>query len=219
MILYFNYIYTISCRHVPGSWSIDFDGNIPTFAGWVISPDVDIYVVASNEVEVRDTTCWLRRVGLDRVKGFLDGGLFAWATEGLPTDHISQISVLEADLEFRSGKKGTILDVRAPTEFANSHIDGAINIPAPDLRYRFGELDMDSEILLICSTGHRSMLAGSILQSQHFKMLYNVSGGMKGFSSAALAPACVMCSIPHGPKLLVSKVQGHISKIAGIEEM
>jgi len=206
-------------QHVPGSWSIDFDGNIPTFAGWVISPDVDIYLVASNEAEVRDTTCWLRRVGLDRVKGYLDGGLFAWATEGLPTDHIPQISVLEADLEFKSGKKGAILDVRAPIEFANSHIDGSINIPAPDLRYRFGELDMDSEILLICSTGHRSTLAGSILQSQNFKKLYNVSGGMKGFSSAALAPACVMCSIPHGPKLLVSKVQDHISKKTGIEEI
>jgi len=202
-------------QHIPGSWSVDFNGNFPTFAGWVVSPDWDIYVVASNREEVRDTTLWLRRIGLDNVKGYLDGELFAWATEGLPTAHLSQMSVLEADLEFRSGERDIILDVRSPAEYENSHIDGAINIPAPDLRYRFGELDMDSEILLICSTGHRSTLAGSILQSNHFKQLHNVSGGMKGFSAAALAPACVMCSIPHGPKLLVSKVHDLITTQVG----
>ncbi len=205
-------------QHIPGSWSIDFNGNIPTFAGWVLEPDWDIYLVASNKGEVKDTTCWLRSVGLDNVKGYLDGELFAWATEGLPTAHLAQLSVLEADLEFKSGKRGIILDVRSPTEFDSSHIDGAINIPAPDLRYRFAELDMDSEILLICSTGHRSTLAGSILKSNQFKRLYNVSGGMKGFSSAALAPACVMCSIPHGPKLLISKVHDLITTKTGIEE-
>ena len=192
-------------QHIPGAVSIDFEGNIPVFAGWVLPPDVDIYLVATSLPEVLETTIWLRRVGLDRVKGYLDGGMFAWSLAGLPAAHLPQMSVLEADLEIESCRESMILDVRSSDEYDNSHIDGAVNIPAPDLRTRFSELDQDSEILLVCSTGYRSTLAGSILLSNQFKKLHNVAGGMKGFNSAALAPACLMCSIPHGPRLLAGR--------------
>ena len=198
-------------QHIPGAVSIDLEGNIPVFAGWVLPPDMDIYLVATNLHEVLETTLWLRRVGLDRVKGYLDGGMFAWSLEGLPAAHLPQLSVLEADLLIRSCEKNLILDVRSSDEYDNSHIEGAVNIPAPDLRTRFRELDPDSDILLLCSTGYRSTLAGSILLSNRFKKLRNVSGGMKGFNSAALAPACLMCSIPHGPRLLTGKAHDHIT--------
>lgn len=197
-------------QHVPGSWSIDFTGNLPTFAGWVVPPDRDIYLVATDAEEARQTVVWLRRVGLDRTKGWLDGGMFAWAAHGLPTAHLPQLSVLEAGDLHSEGMK--LLDVRAPSEFEDSHVGGAENISAPDLRTRFEELDRDQELMLVCSTGHRSTLAASILMSKGFSRLRNVAGGMKGLSAAALAPACVMCSIPHGPKLLVRKVGDVIEK-------
>ncbi|MCK5116209.1 MAG: MBL fold metallo-hydrolase [Candidatus Aegiribacteria sp.] len=193
-------------QHIPGAVSIDFEGNIPIFAGWVLPPDADIYLVATNLPEVFDTTLWLRRVGLDRVRGYLDGGMFAWSLAGFPAAHLPQLSVIEADLAIRSCEKNLVLDVRSSTEYDISHIEGAVNIPAPDLRTRFGELDPDSDILLVCSTGYRSTLAGSILLSNNFRKLRNVSGGMKGFNSAALAPACLMCSTPHGPRLLAGKM-------------
>jgi glyoxylase-like metal-dependent hydrolase (beta-lactamase superfamily II)/rhodanese-related sulfurtransferase len=203
-------------QHIPGSVSIDFEGNIPIFAGWVLPPDADIYLVATNLPEVLDATLWLRRVGLDRVKGYLSGAMFAWSLGGFPAAHLPQMSVLEADLAIRSCKNGLILDVRSSTEYDNSHIDGAVNIPAPDLRTRFRELDQDSEILLVCSTGYRSTLAGSILLSSNFKKLHNVSGGMKGFNSAALAPACLMCSVPHGPRLLTGKLHDQVAAKTGV---
>jgi len=202
-------------QHIPGALSIDVDGNIPVFAGWILPPDVDIYLVATNLPEVQETTLWLRRVGLDRVNGYLDGGMFAWSLAGLPAAHLPQLSVLEADLEIRSCKENLILDVRSSDEYDNSHIDGAVNIPAPDLRTRFRELDPDSDILLLCSTGYRSTLAGSILLSNRFNHLRNVSGGMKGFNSAALEPECLMCSIPHGPRLLTVRLHDQISAKTG----
>ncbi len=197
-------------QHVPGSWSIDFTGNFPTFAGWVVPPQMDIYLVATDGDEARQAVKWLRRVGLDRSMGWLDGGMFAWATHGLPTAHLPQLSVLEAGDLHEEGM--TMLDVRAPLEFEDSHVNGAVNIPAPDLRTRFDEVDRDSDVMLVCSTGHRSTLAASILLSKGYSRLRNVAGGMKGLSAAALAPACVMCTIPHGPKLLVRKVGDTIEK-------
>jgi len=201
-------------QHVPGAWSIDFMGNLPTFAGWVVPPDRDLYLVATDADEARQTAVWLRRVGLDRIQGWLDGGMFAWATQGLPTRHLPQLSVLEASDFHSSDVDSVLLDVRAPAEFEDSHVGGAVNIPAPELRTRHEEVDANRETMVVCSTGHRSTLAASILLSRGFAKLFNVAGGMKGLSAAALAPACLMCSIPHGPKLLVRKVGDHIEKPA-----
>jgi len=202
-------------QHVPGAWSIDFQGNFPTFAGWVVPPDADIYLVATDAEEARQAAVWLRRVGLDRTRGWLDGGMFAWATAGLPTAHVPQLSVLEASEFHGSGLDSVLLDVRAPSEFEDSHVEGAVNVPAPDLRTRYDKLDPEMETMVVCSTGHRSTLAASILLSRGLRKIYNVAGGMKGLSAAALAPACVMCSIHHGPKLLVRKVGDVIEKPAG----
>ncbi len=200
-------------QHVPGALSIDADGNLPTFGGWVLPPDRDIVLVATDREEALEAARWLRRVGLDRVVGHLDGGMFAWATAGLPASHLPQVDVLEADRMRASGTP--ILDVRSGSEYADSHVEGARNVPAPDLRERWEELDPERETLLVCSTGHRSTLAGSILLSKGLSRLVNIAGGMKGYGAAALAPACVMCSIPHGPKLLVRKVGDAIEEEVG----
>lgn len=187
-----------AAQHVPGCWSIDFTGNLPTFAGWVAPPDRDILLVATDPEEARAATVWLRRVGLDRVSGYLGGGMFSWAVGGLPTARMGLLSVQEAHAA--SGGLKTILDVRAPSEFDDFHLPGSLNIPAPDLRNRYTELDPRGGFLVICSTGQRSALAASILLSKGFSDVSCVSGGMRGFQAASLAPACPMCAIPHGPR-------------------
>ncbi|MDA3837983.1 MAG: MBL fold metallo-hydrolase [Candidatus Delongbacteria bacterium] len=63
-------------QHVPGAWHIDFGGNFPTFAGWVLPKDKDILLVSSDFHEANQTNTWARRVGIDRIVGYLDGGMF-----------------------------------------------------------------------------------------------------------------------------------------------
>ncbi len=93
-----------------------------------------------------------------------------------------------------------LVDVRTPLEFADSHIEGAINIPASDLRTRYKELNPEKLTYVICSTGNRSSLAASILQKHGFKEVYNVAGGMTGYSAAGHAKKCRVCINPHGPR-------------------
>jgi rhodanese-related sulfurtransferase len=188
-------------QHVPGAWSIDFTGNLPTFAGWVTPPDRDILLVANDPEEARSAALWLRRVGLDRVSGYLEGGMFSWTVNGLPTGRMDLVSVQEAHAAASDGEK-TILDVRAPSEFDDFHFPGSINIPAPDLRSRYVELDSRGDYLVLCSTGQRSALAASILLSRGFSEVSCVAGGMKGMQAASLAPSCPLCALPHGPKAL-----------------
>lgn len=186
-------------QHVPGSYNIELSAVLSTFAGWVLPPDKDILLVASSKETVQEALVSLRRVGLDRVKGFLSGGMFAWAKGGLPIDHICLLSVEKLHELCAAGKDTVILDVRGVNEFNAGHINGAVNIPAPDLRARYTELDKNTPIAVICTTGIRSGMSCSILKIKGFKNIYNVSGGMTGYSAAGYSAGCPVCSAPYLP--------------------
>jgi rhodanese-related sulfurtransferase len=187
-------------QHIPGSWSLDFNGNLPTFAGWVLPVDKDLLVVSDSFREAEKTNVWLRRVGMDRVVGYLDGGMAAWVTNGYKTNYVTQISAEDLHEMVTGSEKFILLDVRAPLEFEDEHIEGAINIPVADLRERYTELKKEDAIILHCSSGNRSSLGVSILRQKGFKNLYNVAGGMTGYSAAGYAKRCAVCQNPHGSR-------------------
>ncbi|MDI6876223.1 MAG: rhodanese-like domain-containing protein [Methanomicrobiales archaeon] len=170
-------------QHIPGSYQIDIAGNFATFAGWVLPPDRDILLVSDNPAEVRDAVVQLRRVGLDRVVGYLEGGTHAWAMAGFPLDHVCQLSPEETHARLREGKTA-LVDVRSAEEYAEQHIPGAIHIMAPDLRTRYVELDPAQPVILMCRTGHRSSLGCSILKQKGFAEVYNAAGGITGYLAA-----------------------------------
>ena len=191
-------------QYIPGAWHIDFGGNFPTFAGWVLPTDKDILLVAISYDEALHANIWARRVGVDRVVGYLDGGMFAWAVAGHRTKDVHQISAEDLHDMVTGSSNIVLLDVRAPKEYEDNHIEGAINIPAPDLRTRFKELDAGKSTVLICSTGHRSSLGASILRQHGFKDVYNVAGGMTGYSAAGYTQRCKVCENPHGSRYFTS---------------
>ena len=186
--------------HVPGAWHLDLNGNFPTFAGWVLPTDKDILLVADSYADAAAASMWARRVGIDRVVGYLRGGMPAWVSAGLEIEDIHLISA--EDLHNRvTGTHGLVLvDVRAPLEFEDGHIEGAINIPAPDVRWRYDELHRDDPVYLVCSSGNRSSLAASILKQHGFREVHNVAGGMSGYSAAGYARHCAVCVNPHGSR-------------------
>jgi hydroxyacylglutathione hydrolase len=157
-------------------------------------------VVSDSFKEAEKTNIWLRRVGQDRIVGYLDGGMAAWATNGYKSNHVTQISAEDLHEMVTGSEKFILLDVRAPLEFEDGHIEGAINIPVADLRERHAELKKKDATILICSSGNRSSLGVSILRQHGFKNLYNVAGGMTGYSAAGYAKRCAVCVSPHGSR-------------------
>lgn len=187
-------------QHIPNIWHIDYGGNFPTFSGWVIPQDTNILLVATDFQEAIQANIWARRVGIDHIIGYLDGGMFAWAVSGFRTKDIHLISAQDLHDMATGESNFTLLDVRALKEFDDNHIKGAINIPAPELRTRYNELDKNKHTVLICSTGHRSSLGASILEQHDFKEVYNVAGGMTGYSTAGYTKSCKVCESPHGSR-------------------
>lgn len=192
--------HSFGSQHIPGSWHIDLNGNFPTFAGWVLPTDQDILLVADDYPKALEAAAWARRAGVDRIAGYLDGGMIAWVLAGLPTAGIGLASAEELHERIAGKENFVLLDVRAPLEYEDSHIRGAVNIPVADLRTRHNELQKDKPILLICSSGNRSSLGASILAGRGFTNVCNVAGGMSGYSAAGYARECRVCVNPHGSR-------------------
>lgn len=76
-------------------------------------------------------------------------------------------------------RTGYILDVRSPQEFANGHIEGAVNIPHTQIRANIERIRDEANgrtIYVTCQSGMRSYLAYRVLV-QHGFDAYTLSGG------------------------------------------
>ncbi|MFN5967755.1 MAG: rhodanese-like domain-containing protein, partial [Pseudanabaena sp.] len=91
--------------------------------------------------------------------------------------HWEQLSNLDGRL---------LLDVRNVDEFEAGNVQGAVNIPLPQLRDRLNELNPEQEIWVYCQVGQRGYYATRILSLNGF-MAYNLSGGFKTFQAVKQA--------------------------------
>jgi len=144
--------HAFASQHIPGVWHLDLNGNFPTFAGWVLPTDKEILLIADDYEEALEVNTWARRVGVDSVVGYLDGGMVAWAVAGFKTSHIELASAEDLHDMITGAASFVLLDVRAPLEYADTHIKGAINIPVAELRTRHHELNKDKTTVLCISS-------------------------------------------------------------------
>jgi rhodanese-related sulfurtransferase len=99
----------------------------------------------------------------------------AAATVGLPD--------LDPALAHRLVAAGALLiDVRAPSEYAERHLKGAINIPVDDLQDRSNEVeklaggDKAKPIVVYCAAGRRAAKAKTILLAKGYFQVTNLGG-------------------------------------------
>ncbi len=82
-----------------------------------------------------------------------------------------------------------LLDVRTPGEFAEGHLDGAINIDvqSADFEAQLGRLDPDVPYIVYCRTGNRSGQAIDRMEAFGFADLSN-AGSLESAASATGIP-------------------------------
>ena len=96
---------------------------------------------------------------------------------GMHADNILKGFVKPAYFEDIEGS--LLIDVRSAAEFNATTIDGAINIPTPELRTRFNKLPKDKKIVLFCNTGFQSYVASRILIQKGFNNVYSLTAGIE----------------------------------------
>lgn len=115
---------------------------------------------------------------------------------------IQEVSIQDLATALQQDSETVLIDVREPAEFAQHHINGAVNYPR-------GVLEMNvhnhpkvaasgcepavalaqlaaQPMYLICRSGARSALATESLQRMGFSRVYSVAGGMQAWLDAGL---------------------------------
>jgi len=77
-----------------------------------------------------------------------------------------------------------ILDVRNYSEFNSGHIKKAICIPLYTLQQNLSKLNPQSQILVYCAKGSRSLQAANILVNNSFQHVFNMLGGIEAWKAA-----------------------------------
>lgn len=168
--------------HVPGSLYAGLDGKFATWAGTVLDPARPVAILADPGRE-REAAMRLGRIGLDRVVGYLDGGIDA-ASVDLATLEVAEPDAVAKELADGGGLR--LLDVRAPGEYANGHVEGALHIPLGELDARLSEVPDEGRLAVVCKGGYRSTVAAALLAARGLRAPINVRGGMDAWTARAL---------------------------------
>ena len=155
--------------------------------GWVAPYDRDLVLILDDESTYEEIRTELHRIGLDRLAGYLKGGLSAWIANGRPVDTLETISVDELSRALATSEAPVLLDVRRASEWRSSHVDGAEHVYAGSLA-QGADVDIDDDRMtaLICGTGYRSAVAASLLKKRGHHNLVNVTGGMDAWLERGL---------------------------------
>jgi rhodanese-related sulfurtransferase len=112
----------------------------------------------------------------DALNGFLAGlpeGFFAVKNDKLSEELVDAAPVM--------------IDIRSADEFAEGHIEGAVNVSMQEL---FASLDKlpakDARFVVYCASGHRGSIASIGLHLMGYTGVVNLNGGLNGWIAAEL---------------------------------
>lgn len=165
--------------HVPGSINVGLGGQFAIWAGSLIPLETPLIIVAESEEKVAEARTRLARVGLENVKGYLQGGVEAWRSAGFEVRTVPQVSVDQLHDLIESETDLQVLDVRRSAEYESGHVGPAVSAPLADLRKTITALKVTpvKKTAVICAGGYRSSAATSLLEQLGFTNLLNVKGG------------------------------------------
>src|SRR5262249_44340765 len=175
--------------HVPGAINIALGGQFASWAGTLVKPNTPVLLVAEEREGIDEAVQRLARVGIESVKGFLGGGMYAWDKAGEAVAAVAQMPVDELRHQMDEKPGLQLLDVRRPSEYDGGHAPGFVNVPLPHLEKEVAKFDPARPIAVMCQGGYRSSAGTSILAKHGFKQVFNVVGGFAAWSNLASGPA------------------------------
>ncbi|MEZ4266879.1 MAG: rhodanese-like domain-containing protein [Myxococcota bacterium] len=169
--------------HVKGSINVAVRGRLDTWTGIVVPFDEDLYLLGTLD-EVKEATFRLRRVGYDRITGFVEGGIDAWRAAGQEVRTSKLVDGADLAQAMARGAEPMIVDVRTAGEFAEQRVGNYANIPV-DQYHRLGKtLDKSKPVVLMCNSAYRSSMAVGLAEREGFTDIGSLEGGLHAWVDA-----------------------------------
>lgn len=164
--------------HIRGSLNIELESAFSGYVGWLVEfAEPIVLVLPDGPDALGQATTELLRVGYERIPGWLEGGVDAWAASGRPLASYGTTTMADAHRERAAGDGGVLLDVRQPNEWAGGVVPGSELIFVADLPDRIAQLPKGEPVTVFCRTGHRASMAASVLDRAGFDVTLVDEGG------------------------------------------
>ena len=164
--------------HIPGAVSNTMlRAGFGTKLAWIADREQEILFVGRDDEDGRVAARLATAVGIRNLGGYLHGGMTAWRAEGREVEAVERLEVDEL-AERREREPGLqILDVREESEWRDGHIPGSLHLPYHDIHGVPEALDPERPVAVICGSGERSVVAGSLLKAYGLQDILHVAGG------------------------------------------
>lgn len=120
---------------------------------------------------------------------FLVLGCFICSCNGQPSKGIRLVPPTAFAEKIKTTSNAQILDVRTPLEFADEHIDNAVNVNwnSDDFAEKASKYDKSKPVFVYCKVGGRSRQAAEKLHEMGFTEIYDLQGGFMKWSAAGFS--------------------------------
>jgi phage shock protein E len=98
---------------------------------------------------------------------------------------INQLDPVQVQTLLKQSPRPFLLDVRTPNEYKMAHISGAELIPLDELSLKINRIPKAKDIICVCASGSRSVVAVRHLTSLGYRVS-NLNGGMNHWMRAGL---------------------------------
>jgi glyoxylase-like metal-dependent hydrolase (beta-lactamase superfamily II)/rhodanese-related sulfurtransferase len=172
--------------HVPGAvCNPAVRAGFGTKLAWVAERDQEIVLVGRDAEDALRAARLAGSVGIVALGGYLDGGMTSWREEKRKTQSIRRIDVAALHELVGQDPAVQVLDVRDDAEWESGRIPGSAHCPYHDIRAVPEGIDPDGPVAVICSSGQRSAVAGSLLRRAGVREVIHVADGGVGTWAAA----------------------------------
>ena len=107
----------------------------------------------------------------------------------IPADDIDEIKAEALYKALRNPNPPLVIDVREPREYRQGHVPQARLTPLPKILSDISTIPQDRPIVLVCSSGRRSMRAAQILRDKGYQEISVLHGGILAWEATGLLEA------------------------------
>jgi hydroxyacylglutathione hydrolase len=165
-------------RHPRGAVSIELRPAFASWLGWVVPFGAPIVLLVDG-ADRAEAVRLARRIGYDRILGWINGGIDAWTAADLPTRCTEETDAPGARRRIANG--ASLVDVRQNAELDGARIPDAVHMELGDIVA--GRTPDVNEAVLFCGHGERSATAASLLERRGIKTV-NLVGGISAWEAA-----------------------------------
>jgi hydroxyacylglutathione hydrolase len=179
-------VYDYARGHIPGVYHVELRPAFASWVGWVVPFGTPVILV-SETTEVHEYAVrQLIRIGYDDLPGYLDGGMGAWQTAGLPVERVPVLTMREVRQRLLNepSEPLVVVDVRQAHEWAAGYVPQAELVEAGSLQQAQLQFPHDRLLAIHCAHGQRAATALSVLEHRGYEKLALIAEGIDEWHAA-----------------------------------